>query len=242
MSAASAARRRVLRSASLPGALVVVLLATSAAPAAGPVAAISATATPAEMTIGSETSVSGTISEGAGPLAGAALALQSDGYPFGEYTTIARQASAPDGRFSFTGLRLDRNTRLRVVLESSPAVVSERVPVIVDPSVALSTRTLGPGRTRLSIRVGHTVNAGSTRTSVAWFVAARGTRLFHLADSTPMREIARGVSYASTIVDPPAAHFVYRACLNPGWEHAMGARAAHGRCPVTGYEVAANVR
>jgi hypothetical protein len=101
----------------------------------------------------------------------------------------------------------------------------------VYPSVAVAARGLGPGRTRLSIRVTHTVHAGSARASVSWFVAARGTRAFRLAAVTPLREIDAGVGYASAIVDPPAARFAYRACLSTAWEHAMGTPASHGRCP-----------
>lgn len=237
MSAVPTARRRALRSAPVLGALTGLALAVSAAPAASPPAVIStpavisATVAPAELTIGASASVAGTISEAGNPVAGAALALQADGYPFGEYVTVARQGSGADGGFAFTGLALDRDTRLRVVLESSPTTVSETLPVIVDPGVAVSSRTLGPGKTRLSIRVAHTVHAGSAAASVAWFVAAKGAHVFHRAVSTPMREIAPGVSYAETVIDPPAEHFAYRVCLNSGWEHAMGARAEHGRCP-----------
>jgi hypothetical protein len=187
---------------------------------------------PSRLTIGRTTSVTGSLTGSGVGVAGAPLALQVDGYPFGVFETVARQGSAADGSFAFTGLALDRDTRLRVVLESAPATTSAVLAATVDPGVAVDARGLGPGRTRLSIRVAHTVHGGSASSaSVSWFVAARGTRDFKLAAVTPLREIEAGVGYASAIVDPPASRFAYRACVNAAWEHAMGTRASHGRCP-----------
>ncbi len=47
------------------------------------------------------------------------------------------------------------------------------------------------------------------------------------------------MTYASAIVDPPAARFRYRVCLNPAWEAAMGVPAAHGPCPAHGFHLPA---
>ena len=52
-----------------------------------------------------------------------------------------------------------------------------------------------------------------------------------LAAVTSSRELSPGVTYSSVIVDPPAKRFVYRVCLNPPWEHAMGPASTHRRCP-----------
>ena len=68
--------------------------------------------------------------------------------------------------------------------------------------------------------------------SARWFVRARGSQVFRLAAVSATREIAAGLLYASAIVDPPSKRFAYRVCINPPWEHAMGARATHGRCPI----------
>jgi hypothetical protein len=67
--------------------------------------------------------------------------------------------------------------------------------------------------------------------SVRWYVAARGTRDFRLAAVTPSRELKRGLTYASATVDPPSKRFIYRVCLNPRWERAMGQPASHRPCP-----------
>jgi hypothetical protein len=209
--------------------------ASSSVPVQAPV--ISATATPAELTYGRSLTVAGSLSEGAGRLAGVPLALQADPYPFRGFQTIAHASSAADGSFAFADVKPDRNTRLRVVDEGAAPVASQVLAVIVDPSVAIAARSLGPGQTRLSVRIGHTTHGGSPAASVIWFTAERGTRLFRLAASTPARELSAGVTYASAIVNPPARRFVYRVCLNPAWEPAMGPATAHGRCPLHAFEV-----
>jgi hypothetical protein len=159
------------------------------------------------------------------------LALQANPYPFRGFATVARLTTAPDGSFAFAGVRPDRNTQLRVIVEGAPASSSPALPVIVDPAVAISVRSLGPGQTRLRVRIRHTPEGGSAAVSASWFLAARGSRLFRLVAVTQTRELARGVTYASATVDPPSRRFAYRVCLNPTWERAMGAPATHGRCP-----------
>ena len=72
-------------------------------------------------------------------------------------------------------------------------------------------------------------------------MAAPGTRVFRLLATTPTRELAPGLTYASAIVDPPAKRFVYRVCLNPVWERAMGRVDGHGRCPRGDYAVGHSV-
>lgn len=217
-------------------------LATTAAPAASPGASIDATASPRELTIGGAVAVAGRLVESGVAVAGAPLALQVESYPFRGFQTIARQASAEDGSFAFAALHPDRNTKLRVVLESAPASTSAELAVTVDPQVATNARLLGPGRTLLSIRLRHTVHAGSAAASASWFVAGRGTRVFRLAGVTPTRELEPGLSYASLTIDPPSRHFAYRVCLNPGWEHAMGTHGSHGRCPTHDYALQRDVR
>ena len=172
----------------------------------------------------------------------APLALQADAYPFHGFLAIAHSSSAPDGSFAFAGVRLNRNTRLRVVAEGAQQTTSSLLSVIVDPSAARNARSFGPGRTRLSLRLGHTTAGGSAPTIARWFVAARGTRLFHLAAITQTHELARGMTYASAIVEPPSKRFVYRVCLNPTWERAMGRAATHRPCPERDFKVPHGVR
>jgi hypothetical protein len=121
--------------------------------------------------------------------------------------------------------------RLRVVSEGSTAVSGPVLAATVDPKVSSSARSLGPGRVRLTVRVRHAITGKARSVSAFWFLAARASRVFRLAAVTPTREPSPGVTYASVIVDPPVRRFVYRICMNPPWEKAMGLAATHHRCP-----------
>jgi hypothetical protein len=219
---------------------MIALVSPASVAAAAPVApALSAAASPGEVIYGAALTVMGTLEQDGAAAPAAPVALQADPYPFRGYATIARQTTGADGSFSFAGVRPDRNTRLRVVLEGSsttahpqtPQVSSRQLLVIVDPGVAIDARRLGAGATRLSMRVRHAPVGGSAPVSVRWYVAAKGTRDFRLAAVTPSRELRRGLTYASATVDPPSKRFLYRFCLNPRWERAMGPPDSHLPCP-----------
>jgi hypothetical protein len=224
-------------------AIALALLAAATAPNAGLAAAdeLNVSLSSSELPIGAPLALSGQAPAGGTALASTALALQADPYPYRGFQTIAHALSTPDGSFSFAGVQATLNTRLRVVVEGSPAAVSRTLSVIVDPRVAINATTLAAGRTRLSVRVGHAPQLASHSVSAWWFTAARGTRTFRLAAVTPTRELSGGVTYASTTVDPPSKRFIYRVCLNPSWERAMGAPTAHGPCPQHDFEVARDV-
>ncbi len=187
--------------------------------------------TPTELRYGAGLTVAGRLVDPGQGVGGAMLALQADSYPFRGFATVAHITTGPDGSFAFVSVRPDRNTRLRVVAEGSPAAVSPSSPVIVDPDAAIGARSLGPGETRLSLTVRHTREGGSASVRAWWFLAARGTRRFRLVAVTTTRERSPGVTYASATVNPPSRRFVYRVCLNPRWEYAMGRAATHRPCP-----------
>jgi hypothetical protein len=239
-------RRRDAHRRWLIAAFAIVLVASAlrlgaTAPAApGESAAVLTASTATEVSIGSALSVTGNLSEAGRGLSGVALALQIDPYPFHGFTTLAQTSTAADGSFAFAGPAADRNLRLRVVREApgAPTLSSATTAVYVDPLPALHVRPLGPGRTQLSLRLTHTTHAGGNGSvQAAWFVAAPGTRVFRLLAVTPTRELAPGLTYASAIINPPSKRFIYRVCLNPSWEHAMGRAAEHGRCPHGDYTV-----
>ena len=221
------------------GVLVLALmgLAVASAPASpvGPV--LSASVLTPELTYGATLTVTGSFMNGGVGVGAAPLALQADAYPFRGFLTIAHSSTAPDGSFAFAGVRLNRNTRLQVVAEGAQGTTSSQLGVIVDPSAESSARSLGPGRALLRIRLRHTTLGGSAPAVTRWFVAAWGTRIFRLAAVTQTRELSPGLTYASAIVDPPSRRFVYRVCLNPTWEHAMGPAATHGPCPERDFKV-----
>jgi hypothetical protein len=213
--------------------------ASSPAPPAGEM--LSASAVPSELQYGAELTVAGRLLAGGQGAGAATLVLQGEPYPFRRFVTLGRTSTGPDGSFAFAGVRPYRNTRLRVSVEGSPAASSPLLAVTVDPAVAINARSLGPGRTRLSLRVRHTAQGETPAASALWFVAARGTRVFRLAAVTPTQALSPSVTYASAMIDPPSRRFVFRVCLNPAWEHAMGPAATHRPCPEHGFGVRRDV-
>jgi hypothetical protein len=224
------ARRRTLSSVI---ALALTILASLAIPASASVPApeITASLAPAELTLGAVLSVTGRLTSGGQGLPGVSLALQSDPYPFRRFAPVAHVTSSPDGSFSFPGIRPDRDTHLRVVSEGPAAATGPVLAATVDPKVSGSARSLGPGRVRLTLRVRHAITPNARSVSAWWFLAAHASRVFRLAAVTATRELSPGVTYATVTVDPPVKRFVYRICMNPPWEAAMGPSAAHRRCP-----------
>ncbi len=201
-------------------------------------ATLTAAATPAELTYGATVTIAGSVAESQAPLAEQPLELEADPYPYRGYRPIARRLSASDGSFSFAGLRPTRNTRMRVLTSAATPAASPALQIVVDPFVAIASASLGPGRDRLSVRVGHAPDLDSPTVAAWWYLAARGSTSFRLAAVTATREISPGLTYASALVDPPSRHFGYRVCLNPGWEAAMGPAAAHGPCPRQDFRLA----
>jgi hypothetical protein len=220
-----------------PAAIAPAHAATLSPPGSQAGTVLSAALSSGELTLGEAVSVSGRLLSDGQPRAGAPLTLQADPYPYRGFATLARATSAGDGSFSFTGIRPDRNTQLRVLSEGMPSAAGPVLAATVDPKLVGGARSLGPGRVRLTIRVRHAITTGGRAASVLWFLAARGSRVFRLAASTAARELAPGVTYASVIVDPPVRRFVWRVCLNPSWERAMGTAASHRRCPQASFVV-----
>ncbi|TMK25807.1 MAG: hypothetical protein E6G62_04115 [Actinobacteria bacterium] len=223
-------------------ALGILAVCSSAAPAAPLAGEITAALSSQEITLGSQLSVTGRLTSAGQGYSGVPLTLQSDPYPYRGFTAVAHAASSADGSFSFAGVRPDRNTRLRVLSEGAPAAVGPELVATVDPKVIGSARSLGPGRVRLILRVRHTTAGPGRAVSVRWFLAARASRVFRLAAVTATHELSPGVTYASVIVDPPVKRFVYRACMNPPWEAAMGLPATHRRCPDASFVIRRDAR
>jgi hypothetical protein len=196
-------------------------------------AAISSTLAPAEVALGTASSVTGNAGQ-----PGASVALQADPYPFHGYATVARTTSAADGSFAFASVRSDRNERLRAVVDGQDP--GPTLTLIVNPRVSLEANSLGVGRTRIALRLRHARIGARTAVAVSWFVSPRGSRVFRLAAVTSSVELRPGLLAASAVVDPPSRRFVYRVCLNPPWEAAMGAAAVHGRCPTRDFVLPAS--
>jgi hypothetical protein len=196
--------------------------------AAAPTGSVSAQASTQELGYGAALTVTGSV----GAAGAVALVLEVDPYPYAGFTPMAETSSAPDGSYAFSGVKLDRDSRLRVSLQAGGAPPSGPIAVEVEPSVAINAASLGAGRARLSIRLGHTVHAGAPApVDASWFAAPRGTHAFRLLAVTRTRELAAGLTYASATIDPPARRFVYRVCLRPSWGRAMGRSRGEPSCP-----------
>ena len=215
-----------------PAACGLALGAAALAPAtteAPPPLRISAGAAPAEVTYGSPLTLSGRV-EGQAPAA-SMLALEANGYPYRAWHVLASTQLQPDGSFAFAGVRPQRNTRMRVLLEGAAPAQSASVHVIVEPGVAVSAAAPEPGRTRLGVRLAYSPRLLPRDGRARWFLAPDARRRFRLATTTPLRELAAGTAYAAATVDPPARSFSYRVCVDPGWGSAMGPPpAAPQRC------------
>jgi hypothetical protein len=229
-------------SAGVALALAIPAIAAGPAPAEALAPELASSLSAGEITLGGALSVTGRLTSAGQGVAGVPLVLQGNPYPFRGFAPLARATSAEDGGFSFTDMRPDRNTRLRVIGEGSPGVTGPVLEATVDPKVLASARSLGPGRVRLILRVRHAITGDGRAVSVRWFLAARASHVFRLAAVTATRELSPGVTYASVVVDPPVKRFVYRVCLNPPWERAMGLGATHRRCPEASFVIRRDAR
>ena len=182
------------------------------------------------ITFGAPLAVGGTISHGGAPIAGAAVQLQLDRYPYDGYVAIASARSGADGSFAFTGVRPSRNSRLRVVETGGAQAHSADVPVTVNPAVQLASHVLARGRTLLRATAVHTKAYGSPAVDAYWYVALRGSFTFTLVAVTRTREAAPGVTTMSATIDPPAKRFSYVVCFVPAWARAMGPPSARLPC------------
>lgn len=218
----------------MAAALVGLLLAPAAAPALTEPVSINALASPSELPLGGASTVSGRIDSPRHPSEPVRLVLEASYSPYTSFAPAGETTSAPDGSFALPFVP-SGNARVRIGWRS-PIDFSPTISITVDPRVALGARSLGPGRVRLSVRIAHGPRP-SPPVKARWYLAPRGSPVYHLAKTTVTKEIAGAVTYASAIVDPPVRRFSWRVCVNPAWEAALGPAAAHGKCPRRGFRL-----
>jgi hypothetical protein len=183
------------------------------------------------VTIGTALTVSGRLVQAGAGVPSAPLALEVTGYPYKSFRALAHGASAADGSFSFPGLRLDRDSRVRVVSEAGTQASSRTLLVFVDPRVQVRAHRVGPGETRLSVRVWHTRWRDTTPVAASWYVGRKGARSLELNALTETREPAPGLTYSEVDVEPPARRFDYGVCIDAAWNRAMSPPALRRTCP-----------
>jgi len=220
------------RSAAWPLALLALPFAVfgaSAAPVPSGPRTLTATISAPAISYGDPIAISGRLTASGQALPGAQLQLQANSYPFRGYVTIATGTSKPDGTYSFTGVRPNRNTELRVVAVGGETGQSPGDQLVVNPVTHLSARDLGPGVVSLNLDVRHTAYEAGDPSRAYWYLAAQGSSAFRLQAVSQTTESPRLTS-ASVTVNPPSAAFTYRVCFVPAWRHAMGTSATYRRC------------
>jgi sulfur carrier protein ThiS len=201
-----------------------------------PAPTVTLTALPGEVALGAGVTLAGSLTAGGAPVAGAAVEVEASPYPYKAWVPAGSAVTATDGsyRIGVSGLQVNERVRARALGTSSAPVK-----VTVNPRAALHATSLGPGRVRISARIAHGAGVFSPPVPVRWYLASRGSDIYHLAATTQSHELPGATTYASAIVNPPARRFRWRVCLNPPWEAAMGPATAHGRCPPHGFRLPA---
>jgi hypothetical protein len=206
-------------------ALPIALFGASRATAPSGPRTLTAHVSAAAVDYGAAVTVNGRLSASGEGVAGTTVALQADSYPYTGFVGIASAVTRDDGTFAFTGVRPNRNTRLRVLADGAPSAVSG---LVVQPVVRVSSRSAGPGAVVLSLYARHTAYGSATPSRAYWYVGS-SDGAWRLAAVTQTVESARLTS-ASATVNPPAPAFSWRVCFVPDWRRAMGTSASYSRC------------
>ena len=167
--------------------------------------------------------VTGTLVDGATPLAGQEVILEGRRYPYeGSYRVIDRATTDADGAFTFR-TELDRNHRLRV---SAPAqsLESKYKQVYVLPGFELSFRALEPGVVRLYQRYTVPKNVRLTAPTL-FYLGKRGAERASVRRTGELKFTHRGHYTSQVTVTLPASWhgaFRYASCFRPSAGAGMG--------------------
>ncbi len=115
---------------------------------------ISTNATPTRLPSGHATTISGTLTAPAGPVAGELLELQRDSVPHSHFTNVAHTVTATDGSYSFAAVRVYRDTRFRVALVGTVGPTGPTVEVVVEAPEYPSSKRLAAAVRYLAARAG----------------------------------------------------------------------------------------
>ena len=206
----------------------VLLLALPASASAAPALELGV-AKPA-VRYGATHTVTGSLTDGATPLAGQEIVLEGQRYPFhGSFREIARTTTDAKGEFAFRPA-LDRNHRLRVAAPAQRAV-SQALRTYTLPSFELSFRALQPGVARIYQR--YTVPK-TVRLSAAtlFYLGARGAERASRRVAAKTKRTSAGRYTASATVHLPSGwhgRFRFGSCFRTSPGSGMGEPSAS--CP-----------
>jgi hypothetical protein len=130
----------------------------AASATAAPPRELTVQAHPSRLARAGTTTISGRLIAPAAPLAGRLLELQLDPRPFGRLVNVAHTLTAADGSYRFAAVRVERDTRVRVVAVGQPGVVAD-VEVHVRPPVYPSRGRVRAAARFLARRAGRTAFA-----------------------------------------------------------------------------------
>lgn len=203
--------------------------ALAVAPAQAGTTKVTAKAGREDIRFRDSTRVFGRVTGHPGSDGGVAIELQSDSYPYGGFTRLASQRSAPDGSY---GLRVSpaRNTRYRAVLADSPGVRSDAIKVTVNEIVKTRVRYQTPGRARIVVRSRHPADLDWGGKRLSWYVSPAGRDRLRRVKVNSTRSPERGVTLMRTTIEVPPGRFRFAACFHARSQRAMGRRADRPRC------------
>jgi hypothetical protein len=167
--------------------------------------------------------VTGTLTDGAAPLAGQQVVLEGLRYPFrGSYRVIAKAQTDAKGAFEFKPV-LDRNHRLRVVA-SAQQTVSQILHAYTLPSSELSYKQLKSGAVRLTQL--YTVPKPVKLSAPTLFYLGRAHAGVASKRVSGVTERVRAGHYSSTVdvTLPPAwkGEFRFGSCFHTSAGSGMG--------------------
>jgi hypothetical protein len=212
-------------------ALPLVLLTPLLVPAAAHAApALEVHVTDQSVRYGRSHEVTGTLLDGTTPLAGQAVVLEGQRYPYqGSFRTIERATTDASGAFAFKP-ELDRNHHLQVVAPLQ-GLTSQKLTVFTLPSFSLSFHAIRPGVVRLYQR--YTVpRSVHLKEPTLFYLGKHGAKQASLRVSGKVKRTSAGHYTSMTTVTLPMSwkgEFRFGTCFRTSTGSGMGDPAA--TCP-----------
>jgi hypothetical protein len=179
---------------------------------------------------GAAHTVTGTLADGATPLAGQLVVLEGQRYPFqGSFRELGRATTDAKGQFEFKP-ELDRNHRLRVVAPAQK-LVSQALRAYTLPSFELSFRALKPGVVRLYQRYTVPKSVKLTQPTLFYLGAHGATKAGKRVSAKTKRTSSGHYTALATVHLPQAWHgsFRFGSCFRTSPGSGMGEPLAS--CP-----------
>ncbi|HEX4108622.1 MAG TPA: hypothetical protein VHX88_10840 [Solirubrobacteraceae bacterium] len=190
-------------------------------------AQLSASATPASITLYGATTIAGTITD---VTAGTPLELEQDPWPYSGFGTALQRTAGPSGSFAFTGLRPGVDTRYEVRAPAA-GLTSAPVSVTVNDPLYQHTYTLAHGEVQVTAIVDHSRTYDWAGQTAYWFTKPAAGGHFSLVARTRTRDLATGRTYLTASFFPPAGGYRYLVCFAAPGTAGAGPPSTTPPCP-----------